>query len=93
MTPHQTTTQVGVRRLRDHLSEYLALVREGTEIVVTDRGRPVARIVSNAGGDRLQELIERGLVTPASSPKRSRTGKRLARARGSVSELVAEQRR
>lgn len=37
--------EVGVRELKSHLSQYLAKVRRGETIVVTDRGQPVARIV------------------------------------------------
>lgn len=36
--------EVGVRELRNSLSRYLHKVREGETIVVTDRGKPVARI-------------------------------------------------
>lgn len=36
---------VGIRELKSHLSQYLAKVRGGETIVVTDRGQPVARIV------------------------------------------------
>jgi antitoxin (DNA-binding transcriptional repressor) of toxin-antitoxin stability system len=35
---------VGVRELKDRLSEYLRLVRNGEEILVTDRGDVVAEI-------------------------------------------------
>lgn len=38
-------SQVGVRKLKDRLSGYLKRVQGGEEIVVTERGRPVARIV------------------------------------------------
>jgi antitoxin (DNA-binding transcriptional repressor) of toxin-antitoxin stability system len=37
MTPPAARVEVGIRKLRDHLSEYLSLVREGAEIVITDR--------------------------------------------------------
>lgn len=37
-------TRVGVRALRDHLSEYLRRVGEGERIVVTDRGAPLATL-------------------------------------------------
>ena len=37
-------TRVGVRALKDHLSEYLKRVREGERIVVTDRGEPLAAL-------------------------------------------------
>ena len=35
----------GVAQLKARLSEYLARVRAGEEVLVTDRGRPVARLV------------------------------------------------
>lgn len=34
----------GIAELKAKLSQYLAFVREGEEILVTDRGRPVARL-------------------------------------------------
>ena len=37
--------EVGIRQLKLHLSEYLARVRKGEVLTVTDRGTPVARIV------------------------------------------------
>lgn len=36
--------RVGVRRLKDHLSEYLAHAREGRIIIVTDHGVPIAKL-------------------------------------------------
>lgn len=38
-------SHVGVRELKNRLSRYLKRVQEGEEIVVTDRGRSVAKIV------------------------------------------------
>lgn len=36
--------KVGIRELKRGLSRYIALVREGETIVITDRGKPVARL-------------------------------------------------
>lgn len=36
---------VSVRELRDRLSQYLRAVRQGESVVVTVRGKPVARLV------------------------------------------------
>jgi prevent-host-death family protein len=38
--------EVGVRELKQHLSQYLKRVRAGEAVVITDRGQPVARIVA-----------------------------------------------
>ncbi len=84
--------EIGVRELRAHLSRYIKRVEAGEEILVTDRGRPVARIAPATGRSKLEELIAAGIVEPA--PRR--TGwlpKERIKAKGSVSELVKEQRR
>ncbi len=36
--------EVGIRELRLNLSRYVARAKTGTEVIVTDRGRPVARL-------------------------------------------------
>ena len=37
--------QAGIREARQHLSGLLEEVRNGGEVVLTDRGRPVARLL------------------------------------------------
>ncbi len=84
--------EVGVRDLKNNLSRYLEGVGNGTEVIVTDRGRPVARLVSiDASSDRLAELIDAGVVRAA--PSRSRRLPKRVLASTTVSDLVAEQRR
>jgi prevent-host-death family protein len=95
MTPHGAglKSEVGVRELHDHLSRYVRHVAEGGEVVVTMRGRRVARLTPMDAADPLAELRARGLVREPSRPKsRARARKRLA-ASAPVSDLVAEQRR
>jgi len=84
--------EAGVRDLRDHLSRYLAQVRNGAEITVTDHGHAVARLVPLQQPRTLDRLIAEGIVTPARTRKRTRTTAPVA-AEGTVSDLVAEQRR
>lgn len=78
--------------MRDHLSRYLAEVRDGAEITVTDHGHAVARLVPLAQPRPLDRLIAEGVVTPARTRKRRRIAQPIT-ARGTVSDLVAEQRR
>lgn len=87
-----TRIEVGVRDLKNNLSRYLDQVEAGVEIVVTDRGRPIARLNSMADepNDKLAALIEAGLVRPPTSKVRQRPVP--LRSSGSVSDLVAEQR-
>ena len=83
--------EVGVRELRDHLSRYLERVRDGDEVVVTDRGRAIARVVPVGAERVLDRLIAEGIVTPAR--QRKRQAAKPIRAKGTVSNLVGEQRR
>ena len=68
--------QVGVRRLRQTLSKYLAEVKQGESFVVTERGREVARLTPSGPEDSpIARLVaERGATMP----------------RGNLLEMVAE---
>ncbi|MBS1863062.1 MAG: type II toxin-antitoxin system prevent-host-death family antitoxin [Actinobacteria bacterium] len=90
MTLHRAEAEVGVRELHDRLSEYLERVEAGSEIVVTRRGRPVARL-SGLGERPLEALARRGLVRIPAARTRSPRPARVKGAR-SVSDLVPEQR-
>lgn len=48
----------GVADLKARLSEYLSRVRAGEEVVVTDRGVPVARLVPVGAGAALGDEAE-----------------------------------
>ena len=57
----------GVAELKAGLSGFLNQVKNGEEIIVTERGRPVARLVPLEAGDsraRRQRLIRAGLLQP-----------------------------
>ena len=87
-----TNERVGVRQLKDQLSRYLSLVKSGAEVVVTDHGRPVARLVPvGRGAGVLEQLVARGEV---SAPRRIvRSQPKPITARGPVADLVSLQRR
>jgi len=91
MTLHRRGYEVGVRALHDRLSEHLERVEEGAEVVVTRRGRPIARLSAMGSADPLEDLVRRGLVTPPDRPRSPRQAR--VKARSAISELVAEQRR
>lgn len=84
-------TEIGIRELRDHLSGYIDRVRNGEEVVVTDRGRAVARVVPIDGERALDRLVGEGRVTPA-KVRKAPSGQPID-AGATVSDLVAEQRR
>ena len=86
--------EVGITELRAHLSEWLERAKDGSEIVVTDRGIPVARVLGVNASATLERLTAEGLVSPPSGAARPRaTGGRRAKAASSVADLVGEQRR
>ncbi len=66
-----TVQTVGIREAKAHLSRYLHSVRQGNEIILTDRNRPVGKIVPIAVeelslSERLRILEEKGLLEPES---------------------------
>ena len=61
--------RVGVRELRENLRSYLERVKEGDEVLVTERGRPIARLVEPESHESTRaRLIREGRVTPAKLP-------------------------
>ncbi len=88
----------GIKEVKNNLSRLLARVKGGEEVLITDRGRPVARIVKENGEDRdlraaLGPLIQKGLI---SMPNRRVLRDREPPLKVSgkpVSEMVLEDRR
>lgn len=61
---------VGVRELKQHLSDYLDRAERGQIITITERGRPKVLLVPlPGGGDRLAEGIADGWITPAAKQR------------------------
>ena len=55
---------IGIRELRQHASRYLRDAQRGETIEITDRGRPIARLVPPAEGGAIELLIAAGRLTP-----------------------------
>ena len=88
-------TRVGVRELRDNLSEYLRRVREGELLVITDRGRPIGELgpaVAGRNVERARALVRRGVATWNGGKPRGLPRAPRPRA-GLVSDAVVEDRR
>ena len=63
------TRKVGVRELRQNLSVYLARVKKGQALTVTEHGRAVAELRPlPTPTDALGRLVEEGRVVPARRP-------------------------
>ena len=53
---------VGIRELKSRLSEDVARAARGEEIVVTDRNRPVARLVPYAAAADVERGVAEGWI-------------------------------
>lgn len=88
----------GIKEVKNNLSRYLARVKAGEEVLITERGRPVARIIKENQDNKtvreaLAPLIGKGVVA---LPSRSLNKKDLSveKVPGKpVSEMVLEDRR
>lgn len=84
---------VSVSNLRAHLSDWLSRVQDGEDVVVTDRGTPVARIVRVTASDLLEDLEKEGLLARPHSSERPRASDiPRVHAKRSVAELVTSHR-
>ncbi len=89
---------VTVSKLKASLSEYLRRVKAGEEVQVSERGRPIAKLVPLTGGealtDHVAELARHGLAR-VGSRRLSRAFWDLPRPRdpkGKVLEALLEER-
>jgi prevent-host-death family protein len=90
---------VGVRELKNRLTSYLKLVKANQEVIITERGEPIALIqpLEGAGAPRslearLAALAAKGEITLPEGPLRPRHRKLRIPGRP-LSELIIEDRR
>ena len=86
--------RVGIREFRDHLTRYLAAVREGHGLVITDRDQPVAQVLPIGSSDAaaVAGLVPEGLVEWSGGKPRG-VDRPIEPRGGLVSDLVVESRR
>ena len=85
--------EVGVARLRRDLKDWLDRAQSGDEVVITERGRPIARLSGIDVAPLLDRLAEQGQISSArDTPRPTARGRTRARADGSVSELLIDER-
>jgi prevent-host-death family protein len=63
-------SEIGIRDLRQNASKYIAWVEEGHELIVTNHGRPAARLtpIGDAAEDRIEALIRSGALIGPEDP-------------------------
>ena len=91
--------KVGIKELKDKLTYYLKLTKEGDNIIVTDRGSPVAIIHSldvveeNASTDeKLATLAKRGLISLPKGEGSLGRSKSVRTTGKPASEIILEER-
>ena len=84
--------EVGVAQLRRELKDWLDRAQSGDEVVITDRGRPIARIRGIDTGSLLDQLADEGRLSRPRSARPPARGRRRVTARGEVAALVVEER-
>jgi prevent-host-death family protein len=87
-------TVVGIRQLKANLSGYMGQVKAGQTVVITERGKPIGRIIPEAPAvsARLQALVAAGLAEWSGEQLSPRHPTVVNRSEKLVSELVVEMR-
>lgn len=90
---------VGVKELKNRLTHYLRRTKRGEEVIVTERGKPIALLqpIQSAAQPisreaRLAKLAAQGLVTPPSR-KPLKKLRRVTAVGRPTSQLILEDRR
>ena len=88
----------GIKELKNNLSRYLSIVKKGEDVLITERGRTVARIIQenpkNASiREAVSPLIVKGLVTPPSRKINKKIPPPIEVPGRPISEMAIEDRR
>ena len=83
--------EVGIKELRENLRSYLERVKSGEDVLVTERGKTIARIAPHER-TRRDELIARGTLTPAKRPWDPRILDEIHQVDAQLSDLVTRDR-
>ena len=84
---------VAVTELRAHLGRWIDAARDGNDVVITDRGTPVARIVALDSTSVLDRLTAEGVISrPARSTRPIAGGGSRPKPKRPVADIVSEPR-
>lgn len=84
--------EVGIRELRENLRAYLERVKSGEDVLVTERGKTIARIAPHGRPSKRDELIARGILHPPTIPWDPDLIERLFQVNAPLSDLVSRDR-
>lgn len=85
--------RVSASKLKAHLGRFLKTVRAGKEVVVTDRGEPVARLLPFASGQREDHTPTERAPDPGAPPLGELRVESVRSTGPSSTELLADDRR
>jgi len=84
-----------ISELKAKLSAHIQYVKNGEEVLILDRNRPVARLVSPGPVDdqdaRMRRLIAKGIITPAKDPQNRAGFKPVPAGNHPISQEVMDQ--
>jgi prevent-host-death family protein len=88
----------GIKKLKNNLSKYLYLVKKGEDILITERGKVIARIIREdpkniSLREALSPLIVKGLIALPSQKIDKEVSTPVKLSGKPVSEMVIEDRR
>jgi len=85
---------VAVTELRAHLGQWIDAARDGNDVVITERGVPVARIVALDSTSVIDRLTQQGKISRPATPTRPVAGDRQRPTpKRPVADIISEQRR
>lgn len=88
---------VGIREAKANLSKLLRMVEKGKEVVLTDHGRPVGKLVPIDKGalplsSRIKQMEEKGILEPVTGKGPRRLPPPIPVEKGMAQTLLAEDR-
>jgi prevent-host-death family protein len=85
---------VGTRELKNRLSAYLRRVKAGETVIITDRGKPVGKIMPIQADltDLLKQLAEAGIIEWNGQPAPPYQPTAVNQSKQLLSDLVTEDR-
>ena len=85
---------VNIRELKAHLSKYLRKIKEGQTVLITERGKPIGRIIPEGEPieERLAKMEAAGLIEWSGKQLQPRQPTLTNRSETLISDLVSQQR-
>lgn len=86
--------ETGIRELKREFSAYLRLVKAGETITITERGKPIGRIVpiKRSTENQIDALRQAGVIAWSGEKARPRTPTAVVKGSQTVAELLLEDR-